>query len=214
MADESWYRRRAWTAEDQAAFHEKLRRSRGGFNKAQYCRIQAYELQQAGNYRGALELLNLLMTEWPDDAQKAAVFHQMAECHEALGDLTAALANYRAVFDTQRKKPGQRTNAHLGFGMLVALTPYPEFYDEALSVLDECESSASFPILEFESAMIRAIIADAKGSKESASRQAKTALAAAARKHSGYARHAALGLVASIKPDLEARLKKIAEQGW
>jgi hypothetical protein len=75
VADESWYRRRTWTDEDRAGFFARLRRSRSGFHKAQYCRIQAYELQQAGNYHAALELLDLLMKEWPDDAQKAAVFH-------------------------------------------------------------------------------------------------------------------------------------------
>jgi len=210
MADESWYRRRTWTAEDQSEFHAKLRRSRGGFQKAQYCRIQAYELQQAGNFKGALELLDLLMAEWSDDAQKAQVFSQKAQCLEALGSITEALVSYRLVFDTQRKEPGTITNAHLAFGMLVALAPCPELYDEALSVLDEFESPSWFPYLDFSAATIRALIADAKGDRELAARQAKAALTEAAKTHSGYSRHPRLGLVTSIKPDLESRLNRIA----
>jgi hypothetical protein len=150
------------------------------------------------------------MAEWPNDAQKAQVFWQTAGCHEALGSIPEALAAYRLVFYTQRKEPGTTTNAHLGFGMLVALTPFPELYDEALSVLEEFESPSSFPNLDFSAATVRALIADAKGDRELAARQAKAALNEAAKTHSGYSRHPKLGLVTSIKPELEARLNRIA----
>ena len=88
MGDDTWYRPRTWSDEDQAAFFAKLQRSRSGFHKAQYCRIQAYELQQAGSYKAALQLLDLLLAEWPTDAQKAAAFHQRAMYAEKLGDTT------------------------------------------------------------------------------------------------------------------------------
>lgn len=213
MADESWYRRRAWTDEDQAAFFARLRRSRSGFHKAQYCRKQAYELQQAGNFPAALELLDLLMKEWPDDAQKAAVFHQRAACLENLGDTEGALNAYRSVFDAQRALPSSLTTAHLGFGLLVALSPYPDLYDEAMSVLDEFASSSTYPVHDFQAATIRALIADSKGEQAEASRQAQLALAAADRTHSGYARHATLGLVTGIEPSLEGRLRQLASSG-
>jgi hypothetical protein len=111
-------------------------------------------------------------------------------------------------------KPAEITAAHLGFGLLVAFTPYPELYDEAMSVLDEFSSPlSSFPIEEFKAAAIRALIAEARGHRELASSQAKTALAAAARTHSGYARHAKLGLVTKVQHDLEARLRGMAQHG-
>jgi tetratricopeptide (TPR) repeat protein len=170
-------------------------------------------LEQAGNFRAALELLNLLMKEWPDDAQRAAVFHQRAECLEKLGDNEAAIKAYRSVFDAQRSMPSYRTTAHLGFGLLAALSPYPDLYDEALSVLDEFASSSTFPVEDFKAAAIRALIADAKGEEAEASRQAQRALAAAEKRHSGYARHAALGLVTGIEPSLDGRLKQLASPG-
>lgn len=211
-ADETWYRRSTWSDEDQAAFFAKLQRSRSGFHKAQYCRIQAYELQRARNYKASLQLLELLLAEWPNDAQKAAAFHQKAECLEKLGDKTAALNAYRLAFDAQREKPSEITTAHLDFGFLVALSPYPDFYDEALSVLEEFGSS-SFPIEEFKTATIRALIADTTGHREEASRQSQLAFAAAAKKHSGFVRHAQLGLVTEIPLHLEDRLKRMAQSG-
>ena len=210
MADEMWYRRRTWTDEDQSEFFSRLRRSRTGFHKAQYCRIQAYELQQAGNYRAALQLLDLLFTEWPNDAQQAAAFHQKAECLAKLGDKTACIGAYRQVFDIQRRKPTELTNAHLDFGLFIALSANSDLYDEALSVLDEFGSSPTFPIEEFETAAIRALIADATGRRETASRQAQLALLAAGQKHSGFTRHATLGLVTQAQSNLMERLKKIA----
>ena len=211
MAEHSWYRRRTWTSDDQAAFFARLRRSRGGFHKAQYCRIQASELQQAHNYEAALGLLDLLMAEWPGDAQTAAVYYQKAECHEKLGDAEAAIAAYRLVFQAQREQVGYRTSADLSFGWLVALTPYPALYDEALSALDEFASSSTFPYELFKAAVVRALIADARGDRQRAARYATSALAEAARTHSGYARHATLGLVANVASELVERLKRIAE---
>lgn len=214
LTDRSWYRRRTWSIDDQAAFFARLRRSRSGFHKAQYCRIQALELQQANNYKAALDLLDLLMTEWPIDAQKAAVYCQKAECLEKLGDHEGTITAYKLVFDTQRKGRSEITGAHLKYGLMVALAPYPGLYDEAISVLDEFSSSTlSFPIEDFMAAAVRAVITDARGNRELASRYAMTALAAAAKTHSGLARHATLGLVTEVPPHLERRLKQISELG-
>ena len=45
MAEE-WFRRKTWTQEDREAFFARLKRSRGLFHKAQYLRVQAYELAE------------------------------------------------------------------------------------------------------------------------------------------------------------------------
>lgn len=211
MADDSWYRRRTWSREDQAAFFDRLKRSRSGFHKAQYCRIQAYELQQAGYFNDAIGLLDYLMAEWPHDAELAVIYHQKAACLERLGDKTAALAAYRQAFDAQRKKPSVLTNAHLGFALLAASTPFPNCYDEALSVLNEFRMHSPFPIQEFEAAAARALIADARAEREEAKRQAATALEAATREHSGFSRHANVGLVKNVGEGLMGRLRRIVE---
>jgi tetratricopeptide (TPR) repeat protein len=210
MADESWYRRRTWSSDDKAAFFARLRRSRSGFHKAQYCRTQAYELQQARHFKEALNLLDFAIAEWPNDREPAIEYLQRAECLEQLGDKTAAVIAYREALEAQRRKPSVLTNAHLEFALLVALTPFPGCYDEALSVLTEFRSGWSFPFEVFNEAAARSLIARAKGNSEEASRQANAAIEAAAREHSGFSRHPQAGLVANVQPGLMERLRRLA----
>jgi tetratricopeptide (TPR) repeat protein len=211
LADKDWFRRKTWTADDQAAFFARLKRSRTGFHKAQYCQIQAFELQQVGYYKPALELLDLLMSEWPEDAMLAPVWQQTAECRARLGDLTGAISAYRSVFAEQRRRPGMLTDAHLGFALLVAQTPLPELYDDALKTLKEFESSSAvFPVETFKAAAARAIICGAMGDKATAAGHARTALDAAARQHSGFARHANFGLVSKVDATLRTRLEELS----
>lgn len=209
MRDESWYRRRTWSSDDQAAFFARLKRSRSGFHKAQYCRIQAYELEQAGLCKEALGLLDFAAAEWPDNRSLATEYSQRATCLEKLGEKSAALAEYRHVFDAQRKLPSILTAAHLDFALLVALTPFPECYGEALSVLSEFPSHFPFPFEVFKEAAARAIIARARGECAEARRQAGIALEAAAKHHSGFRYHAKLGLVGEEHSDLIDRLREI-----
>ncbi len=213
MADESWYRRKTWSSNDEAEFFRRLARCRTGFHKAQYCRIQAYELQCEGEYHAALRLLELLTREWPDDAQQRQVFEQKAICLERVGQPDAAITAYRAVFDVQRKKPGCITRAHEGFGWLAATVPYPRLFDEALSVLDEFQYSHDFPAGEFRSAAVRALIWDAKGDRKKASEYANAALAANLKHYSGFANHPRLGLVEKIEPGLRSKIEEIAGHG-
>lgn len=210
MANDSWYRRGTWTQDEQAAFFARLKRSRGAFQKAQYCRIQAYELQQAGNFDAAIDLLKRLMAEWPDDFQEALVHHQMAQCLERIGDLPAAVDMYRSTFEDQRRFRGVRTNAHLDFGLFVATFPKPELFDEALAILDEFAGGAQFPIHEYQAALARALIWEAKCDGIQSARYAKAALAAASKTYSGFAKHPTLGLVKDIPEDIRLRIERLA----
>jgi hypothetical protein len=89
-----WFRRRTWTPKDRGEFLARLRRSRGAFHKAQYARILAHVLldtRTAAGCKAALELLNMILAEWREDAQLAAVFHHQAECFPGLGDVTRSV---------------------------------------------------------------------------------------------------------------------------
>jgi tetratricopeptide (TPR) repeat protein len=211
MADE-WYRRKTWTLEDREEFFTRLRRSRGAFHKAQYARIQAYELlttRTRDAYVAALELLDLILTEWRDDAQLASVYHHRAECFIGLGDRQSALDAFRQVFQTQRVCRGELTAAHLDFGWLVVTAPIPELYDEALAVLDEFGHEI-FPVQRYRASAIRALIFDSRGQREQAKIYAHAALQEAEATHSGFRYHARLGLVDSPDERIHNRLKTIA----
>jgi tetratricopeptide (TPR) repeat protein len=207
MADD-WFRRKTWTPTDREEFFARLRRSRGAFHKAQYARIQAYELlttRTRDAYLAALELLDMVLAEWREEAQLASVYHHRAECYEGLGDVPKALDAYRKVLETQRERKGWLTGAHLDFGWLVATTPLPDLYDEALAVLSEF-SDEVFPVSRYRFSAIHALIFHDRGLREQARAQARMALEAAAATHSGFRYHSKLGLVQSPEERVHARL--------
>jgi tetratricopeptide (TPR) repeat protein len=211
MADD-WFRRKTWTPKDREEFFGRLRRSRGAFNKAQYARIQAYELlttRSRDAYLAALELLDMVLAEWHDEAQLASVYHHRAECFAGLGDLPRAIDAYRQVFQTQRVRKGELTAAHLDFGWLVVTTPLPKLYDEALTALREFhgDSYDAFPVSRYRARAIQALIFDCRGLHDEARDSARVALDAAAARHSGFRYHAKLGLVASPDKTIHERLR-------
>jgi tetratricopeptide (TPR) repeat protein len=211
MADD-WYRRKTWTANDREEFSARLRRSRGAYNKAQYARIQAYELLTTRTheaYLAALELLDMILAEWREEAQLASVYHHRAECFSGLGDLPRAIDAYRQVFQTQRVHKHELTMAHLDFGWLVATTPLPELYNEALAVLCEFHRDM-FPVDRYRANAIQALILDSQGKYEQARSYASVAIQAATATHSGFRYHAKLGLVASPDQKVHERLQSLA----
>ena len=103
-----WYERSTWTPEDQADFQARLKRSRGSVNKAQYLRLQALALQDAGTealLEAAVELLDQLLRDCPDTSLLTSTYQQRAECLADLGRYDEALANYQAAFEAQRQAP-------------------------------------------------------------------------------------------------------------
>jgi tetratricopeptide (TPR) repeat protein len=211
MADD-WYRRKTWTSKDHEEFFARLKRSRGGFHKAQYARIQAYELlttRTRNAYDAALELLDMILAEWREDAQLALVYHHRAECFLGLGDTQRAVEAYRQVLETQRVIRGTMTEGHLDFGWLVVTAPMPDLYDEALAVLDEFGHEA-FPVQRYRASAIRALIFDSRGQREQARAYAHIALHEAAATNSGFRYHALLGLVSSPDERVHEKLKTIA----
>jgi len=200
MSRDDWYRHHSWSDSDQAEFFARLAKSRGKFHKAQYARIQAYELHKGGGKeyaRAALELLDLVLERWKTDAELAAVYHQRAECLLDLGDPVGALAAYREVFVEQRRVPSYMTNAHLDFAWWVAVSKKRELFDEALSVLDEFrrDDGIVFPAASYQAEGARALILDILGDREHAAKHARNALEAAAKQHTGLRYHPTLGLV-------------------
>lgn len=210
MADD-WFRRKTWTPKDREEFLARLRRSRGAYNKAQYARIQAYELLTTRTreaYSASLELLDMILAEWRDDAQLASVYHHRAECLLGLGDVARAVDAYRHVFQTQRVCTSHLTVAHLDFGWLVVTAPLPALYDEVLAVLGEF-ADGMFPVDRYRASAIHALILDARGQREQARDYARIALQEAGARHSGLRYHATLGLVDSPDKRVYERLQTL-----
>jgi tetratricopeptide (TPR) repeat protein len=217
MGREDWYRKKTWTPQDREDFWMRLKRSRSAFNKAQYTRIQSVELlatKKPELVEPALELLDTVLRDWPDETSQLASTHQhRAECLVLLGRADEAVAEYRKVFEQQRRIPSWRTGAHLDFAWLVARKNIVELYDEALSALREFGGNEMFPFQIYIAAAAYALIADQRGDAEGARSWAMVALGEAAKTHTGFRYHPTLGLV-DKPPDEEVhlRLKHLASK--
>ncbi|MGA2584233.1 MAG: hypothetical protein ABSG31_13220 [Tepidisphaeraceae bacterium] len=211
MGREDWYRSRTWSEEDRAAFYARLKRSRGAFHKAQYLRIQAVYLAEAGNHGAALDLLTELFRDCPDPSQLAQAALQRATSLLAIGRVDEAIDEYRHSLQTQRAHPGWKTGGHLEFAWLIAVRGMSNLYDEAIAVLDEFSGrvSLAFPQHRYMHACARAIIADSRGDIKAAREFATKALDAASAEHSGFRYHPQLGLV-SADAEMRRRLEVIA----
>lgn len=200
MSRDDWFRRHTWSDSDRAEFFARLAKSRGNFHKAQYARIQAYELHHGGGKRyaqAALELLDLVLESWKADADLAPLFNQRAECLLDLGDAVGALIAYRQVFAQQRQVPSHITNAHLDFAWWVAVSKQQELFDEALSALAEFtrDDGIVFPAASYRAEGARALIFDFLGDRDHAAKHARNSLEAAAKQNTGLRYHPTLGLV-------------------
>lgn len=211
MLKTEWYRRTTWTDSDREEFNSRLGRSRSAFNKAQYLRIQASHLAEAGLQVPAIELLDRMFEQFPEKSQVAAAHEQRAKCLASIGQTSQAINEYRAALQAERDFPNVRTDAWLSLGWLVIEHGMTDLYDEVLSVLREFETdSMPFPITRYRYLTIQALIADSYGNNVEARDFASGAISEAARDHSGFQYHAKLGLVVSPPAWIAKKLSALA----
>jgi tetratricopeptide (TPR) repeat protein len=211
MAKFEWFRRTTWTEDDRAEFNARLMRSRGASSKAQYLRIQASHLSDAGHHAAAIELLDRLLAEFPERGELAMAHSQRADSMAALGNRTIAIDEYRLAFDAERAFPNCRTNAYLSFGWLVVEFGLSGLYNEVLAIFSEFggDLELPFPVMEYQRCAVLAVIAEAQGDSASARDFAVKAIAAASLQHSGFRYHANLGLVKSQPKWMQTKLDAI-----
>ncbi len=100
--------------------------------------------------------------------------------------------------------------AYLEFAELVVARGREDLFAEAVAGLDELGGDELLPVLEFRRFAVRALMSEARGDRETAAQAARRALVAASKTESPFRWHRKLGLVGSIAPDLERRLRALA----
>jgi tetratricopeptide (TPR) repeat protein len=212
MSRQDWYRRSTWTDHDREEFNDRLRRSRRG-NKAQYLRIQAGHLAEAGYPAEAIELLDRMFREFPDRIQLGVAHLQKAESLVSLGQIAAAIQEFRSALRAQRDIPNVQSTAWVIFPWFVVENQLTEFYDEALAVLEEFqeESWLSFPDIRYRYCVVHSLVAEANGDLPTAREYAIQALTEASKANSGLRYHPRIGLVGSIANRFEKKLRKLAD---
>ncbi len=213
MSKEDWYRKTTWSNSDKEEFFVRLKRSRTSFHKAQYLRIQASYLQSIGTQEMALhslELLNLIIEEYPEKSQLSSAYLQKAECLLTLGKIESAIDEMRNALQSEREFPNIKTNAWLEFGWTAITYQLSYLYDEAIEILNEFDSDLMFPIDKYRWNVIQAIVEKEKANKIVAKKFALSALETESLSHSGFRYHQKLGLVQKMNEKIHLKLIEIA----
>lgn len=213
MSNEDWYRMKTWSKSDQEDFFARLKGSRTTFHKAQYLRIQASYLQSIGTKGMAfnsLELLDLMLKEYPEKSELSSAYLQKAECLITLGKIEQAIDEMRNALQSEREYPNVETEAWLEFGWTAIIYQLSYLYDEVLGILNEFKSDLIFPVDKYRWNAIQAIIADEKGNQSTAKKFASIALEASSLAHSGFRYHPKVGLVQNPNAKIHPRLIELA----
>ncbi len=203
-----WFRKTSWSREDEVDFFVRLKRARAN-SRPQYIRIQALTLFEASDEfdKIVISLLDIVLKEYPDDIQIASVLNQKGVCLERNGLPLQAVEYYRKSIMQMRKRLSWQTWAWLDLTWLVARQKITQYYDEALSLIEEFgEKGTLFPSVVFKTEASRALILAGLGKIEMARQAARTSILAAEERVLGLAQHPNVGFVTSILDELYARL--------
>ena len=216
MTKQDWYRKTTWTDDDQADYFAHFERSRNT-SRAQYLKIQAYYLFETGRRKEimtALELINLALEKYPERIFLAELLEQKAKCLDKLRKINEAVENFLLSLQAMREIPNVNPGTPYAFGLFVIDHKIDKLYDEVLSVLDEFDlfkDPLVFPIIEYYSYGIRAIIFYRKRNIDDARVFAKKAIVASEKQYSGLVRHPEFGLVSKKADVLHIELRRISK---
>ena len=156
-----WFRRKSWTQTDEEEFFKKLNRARKD-GRAQYIKIQAIELVQTEDttlLKIAEELLNKMLTEYPDDGfNKSSALLTLGDIYKLRGNYQKAKNYYKQALDFEKVYPNVITQAYLDYSELVVKTVERTLFDDVEQTLLERQPSLMFPIEKYKVNSLLSII--------------------------------------------------------
>jgi tetratricopeptide (TPR) repeat protein len=206
MGAHDWYRNTEWDEEGKQSFLARIGRSRGIYNKAQYLRIQASYIA-VSDIDQSIELLMMIVNDYPDESQLSLTHSQIAECFIKLGKVDAAIYEFRKSFEAMRNYPKEKNFAYASFSELVLNKGLAQYYEEAVDVLNEFNTFLYMPKYKYEHHSLLALLLFELGKVELAKEYSLLALEAAKATTSGIKYHPKIGIV---EGDVDSRIKEIA----
>lgn len=204
---DDWFREPCLSEDAKAEFERRLSRSRS--SRPEYLRIQAGSLLSAGAPNDALELVNRILSDYPDHLT-AWILDQQADCLRALGRSDEAVEAYIHTLEEMKRDRGLQCHAQFSLASLVYDLRRDSLYQPALEYLTEFwDSDPMFPAHEMQQFGWTAILLDRLGQSEDAKPPARRALAAAAKQRSKAANHPTLGLVGDRHSEMRTELERI-----
>ena len=212
MKTREWFRRRTWSAADEANFERKLARARG--RRSEYLRIQALTLAETEDPSlagPAIALANRQLQEDPDGIFRAQVLCTIARAYASKGDVAGAVDAYRRAVRAEEER-GVRCCAYLQFAWFAVNRDLKEFYEEVLGMMDSSmkDGDLVFPAAQYQYFGALALISRATGDSENAARMARSALEAAMKQQTPFDRHPAVGLVGDTDAAVHREIQRLA----
>jgi len=171
-----WFRDPGWDRATRDQFEERLNRARIG-NRAQYLRIKALALRDAGELRGAKELLNRVLSDYPKSMDSGFCLELLGDIGREEGSAEAAESNYREVISRWPDLNGTTGMVEVSLAEVLTESADPESHEEALRLLDSALKRGRMmnsDLFRWNIALAR--VAEQLGDAETVSRAAKTAL--------------------------------------
>ena len=186
MGREDWYRNTQWNEEIEAAFRERLSRSRKLFHKAQYLRIQGDYLlssEEIVYQEIGISMINELLKDYPDTED---VIFSKFNAYVNLGDyyyykkgkLDLAYECFKNATRYDKRMTVVQDHAVLAYIKTAVLTKHKEDYPDCDSRLDGVNHTPVFPQNYYELGLSGALLHDAMGRFDAAKASATLALQA------------------------------------
>ena len=219
MAIDDWYRNKTWDSNIETDFEARLKRSRGGYSKAQYLRIQASYLLDSSvltTQLVGLQLMERLINDFPAE-EFSTIFG-----HEQLGDyylrnreFDRAEKHFRIVvehYENKNSRGGTSAKADLKLAETFLEANKTDKYEEAYRICKKYPiSELIFNNDKFYFAELVAHICDKLNKLDEAKEFARTAIEISKITEPQFYRHKTIGLVKATERQLRT-LEQIANE--
>jgi tetratricopeptide (TPR) repeat protein len=193
-----WFRSKTWTKTDEEEFFKKLNRARKD-GRAQYLKIQAIELVETKDkvlLQVAEELLNKMLTEYPDDNfNKGSALFALGDIYKLKGNYHQAINFYKQALDFEKIYPNVRTQAYLDYSELIVKTGDTALFNQLEQILLERQPTLMFQMEKYKVNSLLSIIYKHKNKHNEAKHFADLAEQNASTETSGLRYHKYLGVV-------------------
>jgi tetratricopeptide (TPR) repeat protein len=221
MNNEEWYSGAKWDKETQDFFEDKLKRSRGSYNKAQYLRIKASYLLKSGESFKESEgckLMERIIIDFPNEISNVMfAYEQLGDYYYTKGKYEEAEFNYRqsVSFYKENGRSGTSGIGDIKLAETIFNTNQSDKFSEMYYLLTtEFKKNGGVLLLNediFKYYAVLAKISDALRKKSEAKQYAEKALQLSERKEPQLDKYPELGVIRIHNEELNI-LKAILQE--
>lgn len=208
---DDWFCNARWDSDEQQAYFARLAQARS--KKAYVLLVKASYLWRSRDVslaKEAIKLLELAVTDFPEDSRVTSCLCDAGQCQEFLGDINAAIDSYRNAILREKNPGASQTKAWSHLSLLVVRRRRADLYDEVVRLTEG--QTLYLADQHFVAHAVRAVIAVRRNKPTEAKAEAVSALDIAGIHDSGLSGRAQLGLVEpGAYEDIVEELRDILE---